>query len=82
MSWLKPRPTRTRKRVDRKCLFRGYPSLLHSGQEDTNHKEIRVNVKTRTFSARTAEKIRHPASFNRDWAKSGAARKGWPPASS
>ena len=26
------------------------------------------------------EGIRHPAGFNRDWVKSAAARKGWPPA--
>ena len=41
---------------------------------------LKSEVKTRTFSAQTAEKIRHPAGFNRDWVYSGAARKGSPPA--
>jgi hypothetical protein len=38
------------------------------------------DVKTRIFSAQTAEKIRHPASLNRAEVHSGAARKGRPPA--
>ena len=48
--------------------------------ENENVKTIQEQVKTRTFSAQTTEKIRHPASFNRALVKSGAARRGWPPA--
>jgi hypothetical protein len=54
-----------------------------SGVEAENEslKTIQKQVKIRTFSAPTAEKIRHPASFNRAWDHSGAARKDLPPAS-
>jgi hypothetical protein len=54
-----------------------------SGVEAENEalKTIQEHVKTRTFSAQTAEKVRHPAGFNRAGVHSGAARKGSPPAS-
>jgi len=53
-----------------------------SGVETENQslKTIQEQVKTRTFSAKGAEKIRHPASFSRTGVHSGAARKGRPPA--
>ena len=55
-----------------------------SGVEAENEslKTIQKQVKIRTFSAQTAEKIRHPASFNRAGVESGAARKGPLPAQS
>jgi hypothetical protein len=48
--------------------------------ENESLKANQEHVKTRTFSAETAEKIRHPAGFNRAGVHSGAARKGSPPA--
>jgi hypothetical protein len=46
-------------------LYLGVKSLR---SEDLSYIKDR-NVKTRTFSARTAEKIRHPASFSRAWSE-------------
>ena len=50
-------------------------SVVETGRESL--KTIREQVKTRTFSAYSAEKIRHPAGFNRADVHSGAARKGF-----
>jgi hypothetical protein len=38
-------------------------------------------MSNRKILAQTPEKSRHLAGFNRAWVHSGAARKGWPPAS-
>jgi hypothetical protein len=48
--------------------------------ENESLKTNQEHVKTRTFSAETAEKIRHPAGFNRAGVHSGAAREDSPPA--
>jgi hypothetical protein len=56
------------------------PHPLPTPQRVRHPQKISVHLSSCGRVGHPPEKIRHPASFNRAWVYSGAARKGWPPA--